>query len=146
MSETPNISAEDIRPQASDVRFGMRGLLLTMTGVAVCAAVVGSSLRELRPGELQVVLVALVLWSVLILGRIGYCAYLRLRVERMAGRTICVPAPRGVFGFARKPWMTVVIGSLWIGGGLYFLAINSLASGNPARTGELQTSDFLTSI
>jgi multisubunit Na+/H+ antiporter MnhB subunit len=128
-------------PQPSDVRFGMRGMLFTMTCVAVASAVLGSSARKLNP---ETRLVVLWLWGIcaaIVLSRVIYCAWLRIQLERMAGRTVCVLAPRGFMGWARRPWMSVLIGLLWIGAGVYYLTIVTLMAGdNPQPHGFLAPS------
>jgi multisubunit Na+/H+ antiporter MnhB subunit len=128
-------------PEPSDVRFGMRGLLFAMTCVAIATAVLGSSARKLNP---ETRLVVLWLWGIcalIVLSRVIYCAWLRIQLERMAGRTLCVLSPRGWLGWARRPWMSVLIGLFWIGGGVYYLMVVTLMAGeNPQPRGLLAPS------
>jgi hypothetical protein len=123
MSATGNNSNSDAPREPSDVRFGVRDLLLAMTAVAVALGILGSVYRWF---ETELRFNAMVLWGLsaaFIVGRLAYCVITRVRLERAAGRISHVLAPRGTFGGARRPWMTVLIGLFWIGLGLYFLAV-----------------------
>jgi hypothetical protein len=113
--------------EATDVRFGMRGLLLTTTGVAVAAAGLGVFLRSLSPETRNAVLPIWGVFAVVVISCVGFCARMRLRLEREAGRKLRVLAPRGRLGIASQPWMITLGGLGWIAGGLYYLIVATMA-------------------
>jgi hypothetical protein len=128
MSASENVPQTTVPPEPTDVRFGMRGLLLTMTAVAIGAGTLGSYFRNLPPDARGEVIAMWAICGVMVLSLVGYHARTRLRLERLAGRTICAITPRAKFGFAVKPWITILIGFMWIAGGLYYLAMIALAA------------------
>ena len=128
MSASKNGSQTTVPPEPTDVRFGMRGLLLTMTAVAIGAGALGSYFRNLPPDSRGEVITMWAICGVMVLSLVGHHARTRLRLERLAGRTICAITPRAKFGFAAKPWMTALMGFMWIAGGSYYLAMFALAA------------------
>ncbi len=110
-------------PEPTDVRFGMRGLLLTMATVAMGAAALGPYFRGLAPEARGPVAVVWGACGVIVLLLVGYHARTRIRLERQAGRTILALTSRGIFGLAARPWLIIISGVLWIGIGLYYLAV-----------------------
>lgn len=123
MSVTDKKSDSDTLHEVSDVRFGVRGLLLAMTAVAVGTGILGSVYRRLNTEGRGNAIVIWGLCAAFVLVRLAYCVVTRVRLERATGKVIYVLAPRGTFGGGRRPWMTVLIGAFWIGLGLYFLCI-----------------------
>jgi hypothetical protein len=135
MSGRPTV--DDALADPSDVRFGMRGLLLAMTVVAIAMGILGTLYRNFNPASRATVATMWGLCALIVLGRVGYCAYVRIHLERMAGHTICVLAPRGVFGAGRKPWTTVLVGLILAGLGVYYLALATAFAGQvPPGTSE----------
>jgi hypothetical protein len=120
--EFSTVPLEEIRPEPSDVRFGMRGLLVTMTGVAVATAVFGSLLRGMEPERRFDIATTWGLCGLVVLGCVGYYARLRFQLERLGGSTIFVLVPRSILGIPARPWMTILLGSSSAGLGVIFLA------------------------
>lgn len=121
---------EEPTTPASGVRFSMRGLLLTMTAVSVVTAVLGSTARTLDPSTLGNVYVLWGIAAAVVVCRVVYCAWVRIRLEQQAGSILCILKPRGALGWARNSRMSVAIGFLWIGFGVYFLAVAALGATN----------------
>jgi hypothetical protein len=82
-------SAEKTAPPcSSDVRFDSRTLLLAAIPVALIAAIVGPYVRALQPAEQLRVGAAWIGWLALVLAWIFFVARRRIRVEKLAGRTL----------------------------------------------------------
>ena len=123
MSASNNATEVAQPPEPTDVRFGMRGLLLTMAIVAIGAAALGPYFRGLAAEARGPVAVMWGACGAIVLLLVGYHARTRIRLERQAGRTILALTPRGIFGLPARPWLIIISGLLWIGIGLYYLAL-----------------------
>jgi len=74
--------------EPTDVRFSIRSLLLVMVPVAVLAAVAGQYVRRFEPRQQIQAVIAWAGWFLLAIGWLALTARKRLRVEKLAGRTI----------------------------------------------------------
>jgi hypothetical protein len=110
-------------PEPTDVRFGMRGLLLTMAVVAIASAALGPFFRDLTPGRRGEVATAWCIALAVVLALVGYHARNRFRLERLAGRRLVSLPPRARMGFPVRPWLVVFGGLISISAGLYYLAM-----------------------
>ena len=97
--------------EATDVRFGMRGLLATMAVVAIASAALGPFFRDLTPGRRGEAATAWCIALAVVLALVGYHARNRFRLERLAGRRLFTLATRARMGFPVRPWL-VVFGGL----------------------------------
>jgi hypothetical protein len=131
MSGSDDMGKVTTPPEPSDVRYGMRGLLLTMTAVAAGTAVLGSTVRGASVESRTHIAANCGVCALVVLGCVGYYARLRFRLEQLAGHTILVLAPRGTLGIAARPWMTMLAGLFWVGLGLYFLAVMAIDATMP---------------
>jgi hypothetical protein len=126
MSNSGNdLNADDL--ELSDVRFGLRALLLVTTAVAVVSGVLATVYRGLSIDERGVAAVSWSICTAIVVIRIGYCVMTRIRLARTAGNTLFVLSPRGTFGGARRPWVTMLVALFWIVLGLYFMCLTPFA-------------------
>lgn len=125
----------DALSEPTDVRFGMRGLLAAMLVVAVASAALGPFFRNLAPDKRGSVTVTWCTALALVLAGVGFLAWYRIRLERIAGRRLQSLTPRARIGFRIKQWLTVTGGLCWIGFGLYYLMMMAqLAHGSRVPT------------
>jgi hypothetical protein len=82
------IAATPVHTESTDVRFSMRLMLLIAVPVAVVAAVAGQCIRAFGPQQQTQIALAWAGWVLLAIGCLALIARKRVRVEKLAGRTI----------------------------------------------------------
>src|SRR5689334_17052418 len=120
MSGSEDLNTADAS-EVSDIRFGLRGLLLLTTAIAVGSGVLGTVYRGFNADARVVAATSWSLCAVIVIVWLGYCVTTRIRLARIAGNTLYLLSPQGTFGAARRSWATVLIGLFWIGHGLYVM-------------------------
>lgn len=98
----------------TDVRFGMRGLLLTMAAVAFASAMLGHQIRGLGEDIRWHVALVWAACSLVVVALVAWHARRRFRLERRAGRMLVALAPYGPFGLRLRSWPDAICGLLLI--------------------------------
>src|SRR6476620_4863422 len=73
---------------STDVRFGVRAMLIVMLAVALVASAAGAFLRSIAAEERSRVAVAWTIWLAVLVVCISIAAARRIRFEKRAGRTL----------------------------------------------------------
>jgi hypothetical protein len=81
-------ATQPILPEPTEARFSMRALFITMTVLAITAAVVSPLVRRLPPDAQIRLLAAWGIWLLAVIVFTAFQARQRYRAERLAGRTL----------------------------------------------------------
>lgn len=125
----------------TDVRFGMRSLLLTMAGVAFVAAMLGHQIRGFRDDIRWHVALVWAACSLVVVALVAWHARRRFRLERRAGRMLVALAPYGPFGLRLRSWPDAICGLLliFVGVAQMEVAASALEGQRNVRIAYLQT-------